>query len=390
MAAVWKALSCVFCDFGTDQSHQDLARASREDDNLNLDPHSFHDIYTLGEVLGEGGYAIVNKAIDKRNHSEVAVKIAKRAHIDPTKESAMRREFEIMRSLSHPNIVRALGLFEEANNFYVVLEYMPGGELFDRIVEKTQYNEKEARDVVKRIVAAVEYFHLHEIVHRDLKPENLLLASKLNDIDLKVADFGLARVVDGASITGRAGTPEYWAPEVIEAKPCGKPVDMWAVGVISFVLLGGYAPFHNKDQQVMYSNIHKGLFKFHPQRWGNVSSEAKEFICSLLTVDPSKRLTASEAAAHRWLHKGEEFLLTRNLTENLEELRNFNARRKLKGGLQAVRGVQKLIRISRMAKRAGGADSDGNVSPTPGSPIPHPDSARSDSKGTHKDQGFFK
>lgn len=204
--------------------------ADGQDTGSNVDKYSFHDLFELGDVLGEGGYAVVRIATNMKTSQKVAVKIAKRVHIDAGRESALRREFDILHSLQHPNIVHAIGLYEEAQNFYVVLEYMDGGELFDRIVKKTQYTEKEARDAVRCILHAVEYFHLHGVVHRDLKPENLLLESKEDDSNLKIADFGLARVVDGTSIVGKAGTPEYWAPEVLESRECGKPVDIWSLG----------------------------------------------------------------------------------------------------------------------------------------------------------------
>lgn len=329
-------LSCVFCGFGLTTEEPII------EENLN-----FHDNYEIGDVLGEGGYAIVRKATSKKDDRKVAVKIAKRANIDAKSLMEIRREFDILKSLNHPNIVKALGFYEEVENFYFVLEFMEGGELFDRIVKKTQYNEKEARDAVCSMLSAIEYFHQHDVVHRDLKPENLLLASKEDDANIKIADFGLARVTNGNTITDKAGTPDYIAPEVLQGKPSGKAVDVWAAGVISFVLLGGYAPFHHRNSQTMYDNIAKGNFKFHPQRWSYVSSEAKDFVCSLLIVDPTQRPTASKALQHPWVRKSDELLLESNLTENLEELRKFNGARKLKAGVHAVRGVNILVKLMK-------------------------------------------
>lgn len=310
------------------------------------DMYSFHDYFELGEVLGEGGYAVVRFATAIKTKQKVAVKIAKRSDIDAGRESALRLEFETLRSLQHPNIVQAVGLFEEAKNFYVVLEYMEGGELFDRIVKKTQYSEKEARDAVRCVLAALQYMHARKIVHRDLKPENLLLESLDNDSNLKIADFGLAKVLDGPALISKAGTPEYWAPEVLEARPISTSVDMWSLGVIAFVLLGGYAPFHHRDPSVMYANIGKAAFKFHPQRWGNVSDNAKDFISSLLIVDPSQRLSAEEALMHPWVRTSDVILRQRSLLENLQEFKKYNALRKFQAGVRAVRGAHRLLKLA--------------------------------------------
>lgn len=325
----------------------------------------FEEVFRLGEKIGEGGFAVVRIAFShKIADQKVAVKIAKREKLKDQDESTIRREFQIMKSLNHPNIVQALGLYEENQHFYFVLEYMEGGELFDRIVEKKQYNEREARNAIRSVIKAMEYCHRHDIVHRDLKPENLLLTSTRDDADVKIADFGLARVVEGNSLTDRVGTSQYLAPEVIEGKSCGKPVDMWAVGVILFVLLGGYSPFKNKDPQVMFRDILKSNFKFHPQRWSNVSEEAKSLIRALLTVSTEKRLTASEALKHQWITLNDKLLMEHDLTDNLEELRSFNATRKFKVTVQAVQAINKFLKA-----RSGNIVRDGgSVRLTTGTP----------------------
>lgn len=314
-------------------------------------PRSVHDIYELGDIVGSGGNAVVRLGTNIRTQEKVAIKIAKRAELDPRKESAMKREFEILRALRHPNIVKAIGLYEEAQNYYVVLEYMKGGELFDRIVKKTQYSEKEARDVVRCILSAVEYFHNHDIVHRDLKPENLLMLSEADDSVLKVADFGLAKTIEGNGVTmmSRAGTPEYWAPEILEANLCGKPVDIWAVGIICFVLLGGYTPFHSKSRSTLFDNIRRAEVNFHPKRWSGVSEEAKSFISALLVYDPVSRLTATQALQHPWMASDDELLAQQNLTENLNEFRKYNAGRKFRAGIQAITALNKLKKIGQFA-----------------------------------------
>lgn len=322
---------------------------------------SFHDIYELGDVIGEGGNAVVRAAICIRTGEKVAVKIAKRSELDQRREPAMKREFDILCNLNHPNIVRAIGLYEEAQNYYVVLEHMRGGELFDRIVRKTQYSEKEARDAVKCILSAVQYLHDHDIVHRDLKPENLLLSDQDDDTSVKVADFGLARMIDGNVLMSKAGTPEYWAPEILESKLCGKAVDMWAVGVIAFVLLGGYTPFHSKKRETLFANIRKAEVKFHPKRWSSVSEDAKSFIRALLVYDADSRLTATDAMKHPWIASNDDTLSQQNLSENLEELRKFNAGRKFRTGVKVLTAVAKF---KQKLKKSPASPADVEVSGT--------------------------
>jgi len=192
----------------------------------------FRSVYQQGEKLGEGAFSIVHRAVHKENGQEVAVKIIDRFGIPPDDEKALRSEVEILRSLEHDNIVRMFDFFEEKKHFYVVLEFVRGGELFDRLVKKTSFNEKEARDVVRVVCEALKYCHDRGIAHRDLKPENLLLTSSdENDLNLKIADFGFAIKGAGQSaLRTQLGTPHYVAPEIITGKAYDISVDMWSMG----------------------------------------------------------------------------------------------------------------------------------------------------------------
>ncbi|CAM9817731.1 unnamed protein product, partial [Ascophyllum nodosum] len=170
----------------------------------------------------------------------------------------------------------------------------------------TFYNEEEARDLCRVLLRAVKYLHDQGVVHRDLKPENLLVASKTDDTSIRLADFGFACNVRDRLATDPCGTPAYMAPEILWARPYGMSVDMWSTGVIIFIILGGYPPFYDQDQRRLFRNIKSGNFKFDPQHWDGVSEEAKDLIRNLLTVDPSRRLTADQAINHPWLAtKGE-------------------------------------------------------------------------------------
>jgi serine/threonine protein kinase len=182
---------------------------------------SFRSKYDLGEELGRGGYSVVKLATNKISAEQVAVKIVSRIGLPDEDEKSLRQEACILKSLQHPNIIKIIEFIEEPNNFYLVLEYIEGGELFDRIVDKVVYSEREARDVVNTLLSAIKYCHNKNVVHRDLKPENLLLKSRNNDWDLRVADFGFAVIANGNSITDSCGTPSYIAPEIISNIPYG-------------------------------------------------------------------------------------------------------------------------------------------------------------------------
>jgi calcium/calmodulin-dependent protein kinase I len=221
----------------------------------------------LDEVLGEGAYSIVRPAISKTSHEKVAVKIINKAGLSAEDEKDLKQEVSILKRLRHPNIVKLVDFFEEPLTYIIVMEYIEGGELFDRIIQKNYYTEKEARDCVFAMLSAVKYIHDRDIVHRDLKPENLLLQSMSDDADVKIADFGFSSEVNGENLTQQCGTPGYVAPEILAHKTYGKPVDMWSLGVIMYILLGGYPPFHHENQKELFKLIMAGKFEFHAEFW---------------------------------------------------------------------------------------------------------------------------
>jgi len=227
--------------------------------------------------------------------------------------------------------------------FFLVMERMSGGELFDRVVEKAYYNEKEARDVCKILLEAVGYCHANNVAHRDLKPENLLLVSEHDDGRVKIADFGFAkRVTEPNSLSTQCGTPGYVAPEILEGHLYDEKADMWSIGVILYILLGGYPPFIENDQRKLFRKIRKGDYEFHDEYWNPVSTEAKNLIASLLTVKPSRRLSAHEALQNPWIMEDEEALAQKDLGTNLTEFKKFNAKRKFKAAVKSVMAVQKM------------------------------------------------
>jgi len=321
-------------------------------------PHTLTARYKLGEVLGEGGYSVVKAGISNIDKKKVAVKIVTRAGLKPDDDAALRQEVKILDRLHHKNIVEQIDFFEEDKYFYIILEYLDGGELFDRIVKKTFYNEKEARDLVYIVLKAIQYMHCINIIHRDLKPENLLLTSKDDDANLKIADFGFAVEVNGLNISAQCGTPGYIAPEILNNHLYGKPCDMWSFGVILYILLGGYPPFHHDNQRELFKKITKGDYQFHPDYWNTVSDEAKDLIRGLLTVDVSKRLTVEQALVHPWLHRSAAELEARNLNSNLAELKKYQATRKLKAGVKAIMAVNKMKKLIDLSRAAAEGEDD--------------------------------
>ncbi|KAG6584784.1 CAMK/CAMK1 protein kinase [Phytophthora cinnamomi] len=299
-------------------------------------PNSFEEQYSLGKVIGSGTFSVVRIAIHKPSGQRYAIKCIKREGLVAEDIEALTTEVAILKQMNHPNIMILHDFFVEEKFYYLVTEYMEGGELFDRIVEKSYYNEREARDLVKLLLEAIKYCHDANIVHRDLKPENLLLTSKDDDASIKLADFGFAKRIefDSEGLVTACGTPGYVAPEILEGKPYGKTVDIWSIGVITYILLCGYPPFHDDNHNALFKKIKKGKFQFDSPYWDHVSDDAKDLISQMLVVDPEKRATVDQLLAHRWVTGTE--LATVQLTSALEELRRFNARRKFKAAVSTV------------------------------------------------------
>ncbi len=252
------------------------------------------------EKIGSGKSGDVFCGIRMSDGYRVAIKKLSKDHLNVHITNLIQNEVAMLCELNHPNIVHFLDMFDEPDAYYLCMEYIRGGELFRRITLKTCYSEREARDACSTILGSIKHCHDHNVVHRDLKPENLVMSSDDNDSDIKLIDFGFAARCTNLSLTGHLGTPMYMAPEIWNKELYGKPVDMWAFGVITFILLGGYQPFHGNHNE-MIQHITSGSYSFHKAYWSEVSAEAKNFISSLLTVDVSRRLTVDQALQHPWV-----------------------------------------------------------------------------------------
>ena len=257
-------------------------------------------------------------------------------------EEALMQEVNVLQQLDHPNIVKLHGFFDEPTMFYLVMDLIEGGELFEHIVQKEFYSEKEARDLIRTLLDTIKYCHGHAICHRDLKPENLLCISKEDDSNIKLCDFGFAAKVTDNNLTQLCGTPGYVAPEILKRQPYGLGVDMWSVGVLMYILIGGYPPFYDEDTAVLYEQIKNGRFDFHDEQWASISMEAKDLIMKLLTVDPSSRIDAGLARKHAWLMGDDDWLRERDLHRTIGELKRFQARKKFKAAAKAVIATHRM------------------------------------------------
>uniref|UniRef100_A0A8C8HSW3 calcium/calmodulin-dependent protein kinase n=1 Tax=Oncorhynchus tshawytscha TaxID=74940 RepID=A0A8C8HSW3_ONCTS len=292
----------------------------------------FTDEYNLYEELGKGAFSIVKRCMRISSGQEYAAKIINTKKLSARDHQKLEREARICRLLKHPNIVRLHDSISEEGFHYLVFDLVTGGELFEDIVAREYYSEADASHCIQQILEAVLHCHQMGVVHRDLKPENLLLASKLKGAAVKLADFGLAIEVQGDQQAwfGFAGTPGYLSPEVLRKDPYGKPVDMWACGVILYILLVGYPPFWDEDQHRLYQQIKAGAYDFPSPEWDTVTPEAKDLINKMLTINPVKRVTATDALKHPWICQRSTVASMMHRQETVECLRKFNARRKLK------------------------------------------------------------
>ncbi|GAB0493250.1 hypothetical protein MMPV_004526 [Pyropia vietnamensis] len=338
------------------------------------------DYYVMGEVLGAGSFAQVHRAVDRGTGEEVAVKVINKAGYDARELEYVVREVAIMRSLNHPNIVSTYDIFETSTHLYLVIELCEGGELFDIVADHGHLSEQRASQVMRSIVRGLEYLHSEGICHRDIKPENILVKSKSWPLEVKLADFGLANFINeadppspeppgssndsGASSGIRPmatviGTPGYVAPEVVKRSPYGPPVDMWAAGVVLYILLSGKMPFYGRTDVECVRRIAAGTYSLPPREWGRISPDAVSLVRALLQLNADRRLTASGALQHRWLAAPER-LSTIPLTNDLRGL--HSVRRKFRRAVMAALTVQRMRgAVAELSTEALGAGVPSNA-----------------------------
>lgn len=293
---------------------KDSSKKFRKDTkDLDKQP-SIEDKYSIKELLGTGAFSEVRLCENRETGQAYAVKIIDKKALKG-KEDSLENEIRVLRRFSarkneddaektwftHPNIVQLFETYEDKSKVYLIMELVTGGELFDRIVEKGSYTEKDASNLIRQVLEAVDYMHEQGVVHRDLKPENLLYYSSSEDSKIMISDFGLSKMEDSGFMATACGTPGYVAPEVLAQKPYGKAVDVWSIGVISYILLCGYPPFYDENDANLFAQILKGEFEFDSPYWDEISDSAKDFIKSLMCVNVEKRFTCKKALAHPWI-----------------------------------------------------------------------------------------
>ncbi|ORY52947.1 Pkinase-domain-containing protein [Rhizoclosmatium globosum] len=257
--------------------------------------------YEMGDTLGTGAFSDVKVATERATGNKFAIKI-----VDKTKckgkESMIETEVSILMRVKHENIVQLYEMYEIENKIYLVMELVTGGELFDEIVGRGKYSEVDAAKIVYRILLAINYLHGLGIAHRDLKPENLLLSDKTKDAKIMISDFGLSKIFNDDEVMRTAcGTPGYVAPEVLRRQGYGREIDLWSLGVITYILLCGYPPFYDQNNVELFKQIMTGKYEFDKPWWDNISDNAKDFIRKLLVLDPHARSTARTALSHPFI-----------------------------------------------------------------------------------------
>lgn len=297
----------------------------------------FNNEYELEDKLGSGAFSAVYKCREKLNGNVRAVKIVYKQNL--TKQhiniSNKLQEIQVLKNLDHPNIIKIFKGFEDTKNFYIVMEYCEGGELFQRILTERYLNESEAAKIMLQLLSAVSYCHSHSVIHRDLKPENLLLEGRADDLLIKVGDFGNSVIFNIKSkISGIFGSLFYLAPEVIDNQ-YNEKCDEWSCGIILFVLLTGKPPFNGRTDQEIIHNIKYGILITEGSAFSKISKEAKDLIHQLLNRDPQSRITAANAMNHPWIKK---FLRSENPSEAvlgsvLSNLSTFTNTVKLKSAI---------------------------------------------------------
>uniref|UniRef100_A0A669DGX4 Serine/threonine-protein kinase DCLK2 n=1 Tax=Oreochromis niloticus TaxID=8128 RepID=A0A669DGX4_ORENI len=272
-------------------------------DEYSSVPASIAERYKVGRTLGDGNFAVVRECVERSTGREYALKIISKDKCRG-KEHMIQSEVSILRRVKHPNIVLLIEEMDTQNELYLVMELVKGGDLFDAITSSNKYTERDASSMLFNLASAIKYLHSLNIVHRDIKPENLLVYEH-NDgsKSLKLGDFGLATVVNGPLYTV-CGTPTYVAPEIVAEMGYGLKVDIWAAGVITYILLCGFPPFHGsgEDQEALFEQILRGQLEFPAPHWDNVSDSAKALITGMLQVAVDKRYTAVQVLDHPWVN----------------------------------------------------------------------------------------
>jgi serine/threonine protein kinase len=289
------------------------------------------ELYEIKGNLGKGKFGQVKLGIHKESGKQVAIKIINKKYVEDMEFEQIKSEIDILKIAKHPNIIKLYDVFENEKYIYIIMEYCPGGDLFSYI-EKRDFKIKEERaaEIVHKLCTTVYFLHQYGIVHRDLKPENILMMDQTDNADIRLVDFGLGKMLGpGEKCDEPFGTFSYVAPEVLQEKPYDFKVDLFAIGIITYLLVAGFLPFDDEDseKEIARQTVYDPT-PFPKKIWDNISQEAKMFVDNLLSKDPEKRMNLQEVLQHKWLIK----FCKKN--ENSNEGSVFEERkiRKLSGG----------------------------------------------------------
>ena len=309
--------------------------------SLDGDPNThttFDNDYIIEERLRSGSYGVVYTTSHRVTKELFAVKVIDRSKLKKKDDEGVYREVGILKDFRDvDHIVTLIDFYETPQSFHIVQVYAQGGDVFDRLAKRTSYTEKDARDLGVILLQTMQHLHERKLCHRDMKPENLLLRNTLDDTSILVADFGFAAYVPDEGLKTRCGTPAFVAPQIMVGNRYTQQVDMWSVGCLLFMLIGGYPPFQDDSHRGLFRKIRAADFTFHEVYWKNVSLHAKQLISKLLTVDPFFRLNAKQSLQTAWLEvQNTADLSVRDLSISIGELKKFNARKTLKSAMTAV------------------------------------------------------
>ncbi|XP_041639710.1 calcium/calmodulin-dependent protein kinase type 1D-like [Cheilinus undulatus] len=301
------------------------------------------EVFEFLGKMGSGTFSEVYMVREKKTGELYALKCLKKKHLA---HSNLENEINVLRRIKHDNVVGLEDFYESRTHYYLVMQLVSGGELFDRILDKGVYTEKDASMVIRQVLEAVGYLHKNSIVHRDLKPENLLYYNTDENAKIMVSDFGLSKTLEHGEMSTACGTPGYVAPEVLAQKPYSKAVDCWSIGVITYILLCGYPPFFEENESRLFSKIMRAEYAFHSPFWDDISESAKDFIRNMMEKNPKKRFSTEEALTHPWIaeNTAKDVDLYQSVCEQLEK--NF-AKSKWKQAFNAASVIHHMKKLSQ-------------------------------------------
>jgi len=308
----------------------------------------FTNDYIIQKSLRSGSFGVVSITEHKKTNEKFAVKAINRKKLNERDELATFREINIMKDLIDVNnVVKLVDVYISPSTFYIVQTLANGGDVFDRLAKRNSYSEMDARALSLELMKTMKELHKRKICHRDMKPENILLRSLDDDSSILLADFGFAKYVPDDGLKTRCGTPAFVAPEIINKRSYSTGADMWSVGCLIYMLIGGYPPFQDTTHRGLFRKIRGSNFTFHSTHWRNVSLQSKQLITQLLTVDPEERLEASKSLSMPWFRQRDDELSIRDLSSSIGGFKKFNAGRSFKSAVNKVIAVNEIASITK-------------------------------------------